>query len=398
MKLTQKTVAALTLPKGRSEAIHFDNDIPGLGVRLRTGGPPRWIFQFRVGAKQRRISLGPVSAISVARARELAGELHAKVRLGHDPAATKAEEAARAVETMGATLELYLTHQQARLKPRSWVEIERHLRKHCRQLHGLRLDKIDRRAVAARIAAVTSKSGNTTANRVRASLHAFFAWCLRQGLTDRNPVVGTGRAAEQSRARVLTNVELKAIWAATASGSDYDAVVRLLALTGCRASEIAGLKWSEIIGDQIMLAPERVKNKREFRLPIVPAVRAILDGRPRRPGRDLIFGRRHDRPLNGWTVLKGGLDARIAAAGKPLAHWTHHDLRRTTATRMRELGVTPFAVAAVLNHVSGFKSGIHGVYDKSDDTVAMRQALALWAESLLAIVEDRAPTVVPLRA
>jgi hypothetical protein len=102
--------------------------------------------------------------------------------------------------------------------------------------------------------------------------------------------------------------------------------------------------------------------------------------------------------LNGWTVLKGGLDARIAAAGKPLAHWTHHDLRRTTATRMRELGVTPFAVAAVLNHVSGFKSGIHGVYDKSDDTVAMRQALALWAESLLAIVEDRAPTVVPLRA
>jgi Arm DNA-binding domain len=205
MKLTQKTVAALALPKARSEAIHFDGDIPGLGVRLRTGGPPRWIFQFRVGAKQRRISLGPVSAISVARARELAGELHAKVRLGHDPAATKAEEAARAVETMGATLELYLTHQKARLKPRSWVEIERHLCKHCRQLHGLRLDKIDRRAVAARIAAVTSKSGNTTANRVRASLHAFFAWCLRQGLTDRNPVVGTGRAAEQSRARVLTN-------------------------------------------------------------------------------------------------------------------------------------------------------------------------------------------------
>jgi Arm DNA-binding domain len=102
MKLTQKMVAAVTLPKGRSELIVFDDDIPGLGVRLRTGGPPRWIFQFRVGAKQRRISLGPVSAISVARARELAGELHAKVRLGHDPAATKAEEQVRAVETMGA--------------------------------------------------------------------------------------------------------------------------------------------------------------------------------------------------------------------------------------------------------------------------------------------------------
>ena len=144
MRLTQKAVAALVLPKGKSELIVFDDDIP-LGVRLRDGGAPRWIFQYRVGAKQRRMSLGTTAALSAPRAREIAVELHARVKLGEDPAATKAEERIRAVETMGATLEAYLEHQRARLKPRSLVEVERHLRKHCRPLHGLRLDKIDRR-------------------------------------------------------------------------------------------------------------------------------------------------------------------------------------------------------------------------------------------------------------
>ena len=67
MKLTQKAVAALALPKGKSELIAFDDDIP-LGVRLRDGGAPRWVFQYRVGAKQRRMSLGTTAALSAPRA------------------------------------------------------------------------------------------------------------------------------------------------------------------------------------------------------------------------------------------------------------------------------------------------------------------------------------------
>jgi Arm DNA-binding domain len=171
MKLTQKAVAALALPKGKSELIVFDDDIP-LGVRLRDGGTARWIFQYRVGAKQRRMSLGTTAALSAPRAREIAGELYARVKLGEDPATTKAEERVRAIETMGATLAAYLAHQRARLKPRSLVEVERHLRKHSRLLHGLRLDKIDRRAVAACITKIGTKSGGVTANRVAGAGHS----------------------------------------------------------------------------------------------------------------------------------------------------------------------------------------------------------------------------------
>jgi integrase len=404
MKLTAKTVAALTIPNGKSEAIYFDEDVPGLGLRLREGGAARsarWIFQYRIGAKQRRISLGSVSAISSARAHELAGELHARVRLGEDPAATKAEERVRAIETMGATLDAYLAHKRAHLKPSSLIEIERHLRKNCRPLHGLRLDKIDRRTIAARLNALATNNGPVTANRVAAALSAFFAWCIREGLASSNPAAGVNRQPEQSRSRVLADHELRAIWAATADAGDYAAVVRLLMCCGQRANEIAALKFSEIVGDRIVLPPARTKNKREHSIPITDPMRAILDGRPRRDGRDLVFGRRQNRPLSAWSFCKATLDNRIKAAGHELPHWTHHDLRRTMATRMaNDLDIAPHIIEAVLNHVSGHKAGIAGVYNLAGYTGQMRHALTAWGEHLLAIVEGRpiSDKIVPLRA
>src|SRR5262245_15806428 len=211
MKLTQKTVAALRLPPGKAEAIYFDEDLP-LGVRLRAGGAARWVYQYKLGAKHRRITLGSLAALSAAEARKVAGELHARVRLGQDPAGQKAEGRARAAETMGAVLQTYLAYQQRRLRPRSYVEVERHLLKHCRQLHSLQLAKIDRRAIAARISAIATCNGAVAANRTRASLAAFFVWCLSEGLVDSNPTIGTNRQPEQSRDRVLSPDEIKTIW------------------------------------------------------------------------------------------------------------------------------------------------------------------------------------------
>jgi integrase len=397
MKLTAKTAVALTLPAGKSDVIAFDDDIPGFGLRLREGGSASWIFQYRFGGTQRRMKLGVLSAVSAPRAREMAEELHAKVHLGHDPGGAKAEERVRAAETLGATLDAYLAFSATRLRPRSLGEVTRHLRKHCRPLHGLRLDKIDRRAVAARITALAAKNGAVTSNRVAASLSAFFGWAIREGLVSSNPAAGLNRAPERSRARVLNDGEMKAIWAATDDASDYSAVVRLLMLSGQRAAEIAGLRWSEIAGDQIVLPGERVKNNREHRIPITAAMRAILDGRPRRPGRDLIFGRRFDSPLRGWGVLKAALDQRLEA---PVAPWTHHDLRRTCATRLADLDVAPHVIESLLNHVSGHKSGVAGIYNRSTLEPQKRHALTAWNERLLAIVEGREPatTVIPLRA
>src|SRR5262249_14385125 len=157
--------------------------------------------------------------------------------------------------------------------------------------HALPLTQVDRRAVAAQITTLAAKTGAVTANRTRASLSALFSWAISQGLTESNPVIGTSRSPERSRDRGLSPSELKAIWVATDDDSDYSVVVRLLMLTGQRASEIAGLRWSEIVDETIVLPGERTKNSRQHRVPITKPVRAILAARRRSSDRDLLFGR-----------------------------------------------------------------------------------------------------------
>ena len=91
MKLTSKSVAALKLPAGKTDHFVFDDDVPGFGLRFREGGGASWVFQYALGrTKQRRMVIGKATAIPLGRARDLAGELHAKVKLGGDPAADKA--------------------------------------------------------------------------------------------------------------------------------------------------------------------------------------------------------------------------------------------------------------------------------------------------------------------
>lgn len=86
MKLTQKAVSVLSLPVGSREAIFFDDDLPGFGLRIREGGSRNWVYQYKIGSKHRRVTLGSLNAITPLKARERAGELHAMVKLGRDPA------------------------------------------------------------------------------------------------------------------------------------------------------------------------------------------------------------------------------------------------------------------------------------------------------------------------
>jgi integrase len=294
---------------------------------------------------------------------------------------------------MDAVLLNYLAFQREHLKPRSMVELERHLMKNCKSLHGLQLAKIDRRAVAAKLSTIANEKGPPTANRVRAALSGFFAWCIREGLLDTNIVIGTNIQAEKSRDRILSDLELKRIWDALGS-DDYSTIVRLLMLTGLRANEIGALRWSEIVNDAIQLTPLRTKNNCRHAAPITAAVRTILDG-CQRTG-DVVFGR--SQGFHGWAYGKARLDQRIKATGPELAHWTHHDLRRTMATRLAEFGNAPHIIEAVLGHV-GHRSGVHGIYNRAGYENQKRVALETWAAHVEMVVSDkqRPETVVRLR-
>jgi integrase len=285
----------------------------------------------------------------------------------------------------------YLTYQSGHLRRRSYIELERHLLRYCKPLHGLQLAKIDRRTIAARILDVASNSGAATGNRVRASLSAFFAWAMRQGLLDSNPATGTTRAPEQPRMRVLDGDELRTIWSALGS-DDYSAIIKLLILTGMRREEVGSLRWCEVTGDQIVLPPQRTKNSRGHRIPIVAAVRAILDGRTRSGA--FVFGRHPAKPFSGWGVSKAGLDRRIKAAGHQLEPWRLHDLRRSMRIGLGALGIAPHVAELAINHV---RKGIEATYDRHRYEGEIKTAMTLWANHVLAVVEGHERKVVPLR-
>lgn len=372
MRLTESIVSALTLPDDKAELFVWDSDVPGFGLRLRKArAASRYVFQYRANGRQRRITIGALTAISAAQARRSAADLHAKVRLGADPAGEMADGRARAAETVGALLGPYLEFKRPQLASRSQIEVQRYLLKHCKPLHPIPVAKLDRRTIAIRLAAIATANGPSAANRTADAITGFLGWCIGQGVIDSNPAIGVTRQPEKPRERVLTDNELAAIWSVTADGSDYSAVVRLLMLTACRLREIAELRWSEITDDRIILPPHRCKNRRAHSIPLAPPAVQIITGRP--AVGDLIFN-----ILSHWSDLKASLDERL---GGQVAHFTHHDIRRTVATRMADLGVAPHVIEAVLNHVSG--QGVARIYNRASYEPEKRAALELWAKHLV---------------
>jgi integrase len=391
MNLTAATVSGLKLGKGEADRIWFDNAIPGFGLRIRQSGSRSWIFQYKLGAKTRRLVIGQVSAVKLGRAREIAGEHHAKVKLGRDPASEKRVLVERASHTFGALAKKYLDQQRTELRPGSYREITRHLEGHAAPLHPFPLDTIDHRIIADRLGSIEKNSGAVTPNRARATMSAMFSWGMREGLVFANPVANTNKRAERPRDRVLKYHELRLVWQAL-NGGQYATIIKLLMLTAQRVNEIAGLRWSEIDFDHglISLPAERTKNARPHEIPISPTVRALLQEQPKIEGRDLIFGKPGGGPFSGLSRCKERLDARITELnnGVPLAPWVHHDLRRSAATDMANIGVQPHIIEAVLNHISGHKGGIAGIYNLATYGPEKKQSLARWDEHLRAIVSS----------
>jgi integrase len=405
MKLTKTNVERLALSAGVNDRIVFDGALPGFGLRLRDGGKRTWIVQYRVGAKQRRMTLGTIETLNADEARKRAKSALSKVHLGHDPQLEKAETRAQSAVTLAAIVERYLEDRAAkRLKPKTLTEVTRSLRDCWKPLHALPLTRIVRMDVAAELGRIAKARGPIAANRSRAYLSTLYAWAIAEGLADANPVVGTNKAADEiSRDRVLSAEELRLVWSC-AGESDYGAIVRLLILTGQRREEVAAMRWSEFdFGKrQWRLGAERTKNALPHDVPLSDAAIELLEARGRREGRDLVFGSR-EGPFQGWTNAKSALEKRILAkfkerdAKSELQPWRLHDIRRTVATRMIDLGVLPHVVEAVLNHISGHKAGVAGVYNRAAYAVEKRQALDLWAGHVLELVEGATGKIVSLK-
>jgi integrase len=408
-KITEGFAHRMDVPAGidpKSGFQVFDDALPGFGIRKFPNGKAVYFVKFNVGAQQRRHVLG--SALvrgALADARKEAARILLKAKSGQDVVAERRAAEAKALaereavknrKTLGDLVPEYLQTRRGQLRGRTYLEVERHLAKHWSTLHRLDVRAITRSDVLRELDKLAITSGPRAADSARVSLGAFFMWAIDhpKHYTSGNPAAGIKpRSVAVSRERVLSESELREVWQACPD-DDYGRIVKLLILTGQRKTEIGDLTWTEINRPQrqIELPGPRTKNKRFHIVPLSDAAMALLP--PPREGREHLFGRAANTGFSGWSKAKRELDARITAnrrvAGmeKPMSPWTIHDLRRTFVTHVLERRLAqPHVVEACVNHVSGHKAGVAGVYNRAAYAEEKLAALDEWARHVTKVVQ-----------
>jgi integrase len=405
-KLTARAVEAAKPTQKRREIA--DATLPGLVLVVQPSGQKSYVLRYRHAGKSRRLTLGRHPVLGLADARAAARDALAQIDAGTDPQAEKRTARAAKVEAelsdrdkIKTLLALYEDRHLSTLK--SGSEAARRLRAEVLPRWGDRdVTDIRRRDVIDLLDEIADSGRKTTANRVRAYLSRFFAFCVDREVIEASPAAGVRAPAEERpRDRVLSDDEIR--WFVRACddvGAPFGPVARFLLLTGQRLGEVAGMHEGEVKGDVWHLPADRTKNARPHDVPLTATARAIIDAAPRIAppggGSALIFTTTGAAPLSGWSRARDRLHAAMEAAaqaerGEPatIPHWTFHDLRRTCATGLARLAVPVRVTEAVLNHVSGTGGGIVGVYQRHDFAGEKRRALEAWADEVERIAAGR---------
>lgn len=261
-----------------------------------------------------------------------------------------------------------------------------------------RIGDVTKHDILSVLDGIVDRGSPVTANCVLAVMRKLFNWASDvRSLIVVSPCKGIGApTAELSRDRVLSDDEIRAAWAAfDDTGLPVGPLAQLLLLTGQRLSQVAEAQWSEIDleAKTWKIPKERTKNGRAHEVPLSDAAVEFIRALPRIEGRaGYVFTATGAQPVSNLKRLREAL--RRAASERDVAP-TLHDLRRTVATNLQKLGVRLEVTEAVLNHVSGSRKGIVGVYQRHEYAEEKRAALEAWANELDAIVTGRG-NVVPL--
>ena len=414
IRITKKAIDALiaeTKANGITKFI-WDAELAGFGAKA-SATSCSYVAQYRLGGRgsqTKRITLGKHGVLTPEQARKLAREKLGETAKGIDIAEHRKETRAKlAGLTFAEAVEKFLgIHAEP---TRYWKEKRARLKSDdVKALANKPLSTVSRKHVADAVDRAKARA-ETAASLLFADLRPFFKWAHERELVDANPMTGLRTPkAPAARDRTLEDDEIRAFWQA-ASDADwpFSTIYKLLLLTGARRSEVAGMKWSELDLDAGVwtLPGARTKNGRDHRIPLSPQAISLLDrigiaaikaGRGYEDG-DLVFSLRGRGAPSGFSQVKKALDARMKAIlGARFKDWRIHDLRRTCATGMENLGVETRVVETALNHVSGAKAGIVGVYQRADHRDAVAAAFQAWGRRVAELVDCPLPSnVVSLR-
>ena len=386
--LTAISVERMAPPK-RGQVDIFDKGFPGLALRVSYGGRKAWSFVYRHAGKVRRFQLGTYPALSLSEAREAWRAARQQVERGADPSETQRRDASAMFESVMAE---WLARDQG--KNRSLAATTRLLNADVLPYwRRLRIDEIGRRDVLEVIDRVTERGSPVMARQLHVVLHRLFRWSVGRGIIEANPLTDLDLPENNPpRKRFLTDAELALVMRAAGELGGYGAVVKLLALTGCRRQEIADLTWDEIDGDGIRLDGNRRKNAEPLTVKLSAPARAIIEALPR--SSDRVFSGSRRAALGHWARLKEQLDAKVAELNNgPLPHWNLHDLRRTLAVGLQKLGIGLQVVERVLGHGSraGSRSGVVGIYQAYSYDKEAGDALAVWGQHVMRLLDEGTP-------
>jgi integrase len=433
MKLTERKIETLATERGRKDRLIFDDAQRGLAVRVTASGGRTYLCQYTLHGQKWRVPLGSCSALSLADARDAAAAIMGDVAKGRNPVADRKEAAAverakraRNRLTLRVLIDDWQRQHLTSRRPSYAVAAPGALyRAFADELDDAAAD-LDRATVVRALDAIARRlkrngggasdkpRGTAMASRTAAYGRAAFAWAVRRGSVHTNPFKDLPVAKSTgTRERVLGDEELAEIWrAAGEAPSPYGTIVRLLILTGQRRGEVAGITWSEVSEslETWTLSGQRTKNGVTHTVPLSAPARDLLRTllpedaveakrvlNQQRAAGALCLPGAVNTPFSGWSKAKRALDKAIAAnraarAGKAAAQvvpWSVHDLRRTVATGLQRLGVRLEVTEAVLNHISGSRGGIAGVYQRHDWANEKRAALEGWSAHMLATVKGR---------
>lgn len=386
LKLTDAVVRRAELPQGRTEAVIWDTEVAGFGLRLR-GTAKTYIVCYRPAgagrsANTKRFKIGTPETIKTAtEARRLAFAVLGRVAAGGDPARDRREERRKSKSRVGDLLDAY----EKALERRHYVmrkmvmsllrrRLVAHVGKDIRDLTG-----VDYAAIIQRL----EKDGFVgAADDFRSRCRTFLTWCVFEAkVLDSNPLFGytKGRDTREEKlakgqhGRALSDDEFAAVWQAARPDTVFGRYVRFLMLTGCRRNEGAGLTRGMYAEHEALLRLPATftKQARGHDVHVDPALAGILKACPLDARSDLFFpSPRTGQKMSGWNKRLGSL---VKTSG---VRFTLHDLRRTFRTGLSRLGVDSELAELALGHA---RADLEARYNRDECTAELKKVFGLWA-------------------
>jgi integrase len=394
-KLTDTLIQKRKTPDTGREEI-FDTQVQGFGVRI--GQRDRaFFFIRRVNGEKTRFSLGQYPAVTLTKARSQALDILNQIKKGEDPREDtrlrKQAASDEAENTFGKIAERFLTEyasgKKKPLRPQTVKGYKWALTgEPSASWKKKTLASITDRDIIKVVDVYEARKQFASARLFRAYAHRFFRWAVEKRLIDKNPASSIPLASAPSdfnRKRVLTLTELvQVLDAADKLENPARAFLKLLLFCGQRRGETSLVKWSDLQlhGDMPTwsIPAENAKNHLPHDVLLPDEAVKVLLNLPKLG--EFVFTSDGTTPISGFSKIKAKIDRLFAGHNMP--HWTLHDLRRSCATGMADMGIGPHIIEAILNHVSGAKSGVAGLYNRSKYDDERRRALAAWALYLTA--------------